>query len=376
LRVTLAALLCALTLAAPANAAVLTAPDWAAVPDGARAPDHCATAGRTVFPGTKSTPWNVRCGGPLVVKETIDGRAALHFHIPAGYQSDEGSARAEQEPAVPNITAGQTVYWGYDIKAAPFPTRLAWQLVGQFKNDGIGSPTLGVSLDGQAGAGFGAFDVYTGQRVVLFTDASQWRRVVWRFSPAAPGQRGVVQAWVDGQLAYDASWALIRPDRSSAYLKFGAYGPPAGFPRDVWFARMRVATTLEEALGTPAPEPVPPVAARFEHDPAEPVTGEPVAFRADVEPGDSCEWQDRPPGTTTVYVLAVGPCSMTFTFRNPGVKYVAVQVSRDGRQSAWTYRDGGTDRSRAAGLTVRVPPEPTPEPTPTPTPSPTPEPTC
>jgi hypothetical protein len=246
-----------LALAPAAQATILQAPDWTTVPDGARAPDNCTTAGRTVFPGLKNTPWNVRCGGPSAVKQTVDGKAALAFTVPANFRHTDGdtanAGRAELEPDVPNLQPGTTVYWGYDFKASAFPSQVAWNLAGQLKSDGTGSPPFGISLHGQAGPGFGAVDVYTNQKAILFTDATIWHRVVWQLSPAAPGQRGTVAAWVDGVKVLDTPWTLILAGRNHGYLKFGLYAATASFARTHYFARMILATTLQEAQGGQAP---------------------------------------------------------------------------------------------------------------------------
>lgn len=124
---------------------VILAADWRNVPDGTCAASR-NNPDRPALPGLKKTDWNIRSGGPSACIRTIDGRKALHFNVPAGYRSDEGSARAEQEPNIPSITPGQRVWIGFDLKTGNYPSRPSWNLAFQFKNNSTGGPPASLTV--------------------------------------------------------------------------------------------------------------------------------------------------------------------------------------------------------------------------------------
>jgi hypothetical protein len=247
------------TTTAPISGKVLVAPDWRGVADNTYAPS-LSNSSPKALPGLKDTDWNIRPGGPFARIETVDGRKALHFHVPANYSNVGGdtanAGRAEQEPNVPSVTPGQTVYWAYDFKAGAYPSRPSWNLSSQFKNDGTGSPPFGIHMNSnQAGAGIRAFREAGGENHLLTSTTNVWHRIIMRFTPAKAGATGsIFQAWVDGvQVANDTSWTggLIMSGKTSAYLKFGIYGSTVGFARDHYFANMVVGTSYDAVVKSP-----------------------------------------------------------------------------------------------------------------------------
>jgi len=241
---------------------VLVAPNWANVANGTRAPD-LNNSTRPALPGLKSTPHNIRAGGPYieVITDATIGKA-LHCHVPAGYVSDEGSARCEFEPNVPNITVGQTIWYGFDFRTSGYGGQ-PWGASHQFKNGGTGGPPLAMTWNSNERGGGLRIDSRGTENYLLASTSTSWRRIVFGCVAGRTGSARV-EVWVDGvQVVNDTDWrapgdsgantgagGLIYANRSDAYLKFGIYAATVNFARSNYFANMIVATTRAEVMGT------------------------------------------------------------------------------------------------------------------------------
>ncbi|MGH3613088.1 MAG: polysaccharide lyase [Pseudonocardia sp.] len=213
------------------------------------------------------TPWNIARGGvpaevvsdPQFVRE---GRYALKLSIP-GPASDEGTCcdpRAEVEPAIPDIRAGDELFFSFSTKLADdFPVDRAWQVITQWKARADGSPPLSLNVEKgqymlQGGAGLSddgpePFKTEIGPAVT-----GEW--VDWmvhiKFSPDP--EEGFVEVWQGDTKVlprFQPDTGTMYPaeesgEKAESYLKVGYYRESdidqAGA---IYFDSWKVGTTRE-----------------------------------------------------------------------------------------------------------------------------------
>lgn len=188
----------------------------------------------------RSTPWNI-VGAPAPrVTQTAAG-PGVQFSMPGG------GRRAEIEPSFRSLRDGDDLYFGFSVTLAPgFPAGTDdWQVIAQWKDEGIGSPPLSIKvgkgqflLDGGFDRG-APFQVPMGAAVPGRTQS-----VVTHVVFGEGG--GSVDAWVDGKQTlrgFRPPAGTLYPGLTS-YLKTGIYRDPAiGAPGTLVFDDWRIGTS-------------------------------------------------------------------------------------------------------------------------------------
>jgi len=90
-----------------------------------------------------STSWNNVPNAPTVVSSPVyEGAHAGRYVIPAG------GARSENVPSLRSFGEGDSLYFGWStMLGSDFPLNIRnWQVITQWKNDGIGSPPLELTV--------------------------------------------------------------------------------------------------------------------------------------------------------------------------------------------------------------------------------------
>jgi polysaccharide lyase-like protein len=129
----------------------------------------------------------------------------------------------------------------------------AHNLITQLKSDGEGSPNFGLQLwDYQGKRGLWSHgDAMGGDRYLAPLAHDQWHDVVIHFKASSAGA-GFYRVYLDGQLVDSRdNVSVIRPDRSSGYIKTGLYRNGDEIPgtSDIRIDAARLGTTQASVTG-------------------------------------------------------------------------------------------------------------------------------
>jgi hypothetical protein len=266
----------------PVSGTVLANVDLTNVPIGTRAASM-DNPGLPALPGLENTYWNIRstnsAGTPFaqVESDAVVGKM-LHFHVPSNYQATDGDAtvgavRAEQQPNIANIVAGDVRWIGFWFKVgaaeAASTTHPKWNIALQFAN-AVGAPSIALTAFGQESnpRGVALHGASLSRRRDLYRlhgiNWTRWHRVelgLTRITYGVVSPGSAVRLYVDcGLVVNDTDWradsgaaglgGLIPSGASNAYLKFGVYGgkTPMPWPRDHYFADFKVGTTRSSVV--------------------------------------------------------------------------------------------------------------------------------
>lgn len=207
----------------------------------------------------EDTPWNtVAADPPAVVSDPAlvrDGRFGMRASIPGPADSDVGT-RSEVVPAVPEIRAGDDLWFGYSSMLGPgFPVDAAWQVITQWKNEGTGSPPIAIAVqDGeyQLTGGAGHPD---GERTFREPIAPAvpgiWVDWTVHITFSTEGSDGYLEIWHGNELVLPrfapesgTLYPSDDPKGPHSYLKFGYYRNQAiAVPGKVYFDNWRIGDT-------------------------------------------------------------------------------------------------------------------------------------
>ncbi|HYI80377.1 MAG TPA: heparin lyase I family protein [Thermoleophilaceae bacterium] len=129
----------------------------------------------------------------------------------------------------------------------------AHNLIAQLKSDGEGSPNFGLQLwDYQGRRGLWSHgNAMDGDRYLAPLSENQWHDVLIHFKASSTGA-GFYRVYVDGQLVDSRDGvSVIRPDRSSGYIKTGLYRNGDEIPgtSDIRIDAARLGTTQASVTG-------------------------------------------------------------------------------------------------------------------------------
>jgi hypothetical protein len=189
--------------------------------------------------GFLETPWENDPLPPAFVTSS-DGSVFGKYAVPA-YGS-----RCENVADFPKFQEGQEYYFSFSTHLPPeVPIDSGeWQVIAQWKNDGLGSPPLALALSTgryqlTGGYGWPGVEAPTQSRLSSMdlgpAQHSTWDRWVVRVLFSSDAAVGSVDAWRNGRQVV-ADWhpagGTLYPDRQS-YLKVGYYRSPA-IPQDAY----------------------------------------------------------------------------------------------------------------------------------------------
>lgn len=159
---------------------------------------------------------------------------------------------ADSRDDIVSFTEGQERYYAFSflVKSMQYGRPGAHNLITQLKSDGEGSPAFGLALwdfEGERGLwSHGA--AAGGDRFLAPIAHDAWNDVVVHFRASRTGQ-GFYEVYLNGQLIDSRQGvSMIRPDRTSAYLKTGLYRNGGQIPgtSELRFDSVRLGTTAAQ----------------------------------------------------------------------------------------------------------------------------------
>jgi hypothetical protein len=176
-----------------------------------------------------STPWNNVPTAPVVSTSARSGNYAGAYAIPAG------GNRCENVPKVRHFTEGDDLWFAFSTKLQNVPLSSSeWQDVAQWKNDGIGSPPLEVSVDNgrfNIGGGYGwpgntdNIQPKLAKKSLGTATNGTWDDWVFHIKFSSNTAVGYVEVWRNGTKVLDPWYppgGTLYPSLAS-YLKVGYY---------------------------------------------------------------------------------------------------------------------------------------------------------
>jgi len=178
-----------------------------------------------------ATSWNNVPKAPAVVSApAFEGPHAGVYVIPAG------GARSESVPKLRNLREGDSMYFGWSTRlGSGFPLNISnWQVITQWKNNGIGSPPLELKiangyfmLDGGYGWPGNTTSVRSrlASHMIGAAHANVWDRWIAHIKFSSVASIGSVDLWRNGIKVFTGlhmPGGTLYP-RMTSYLKLGYY---------------------------------------------------------------------------------------------------------------------------------------------------------